>query len=166
MSKKCTKCQQDKEYSEFYKSKRCKDGYNFWCKSCLSPLIKQHKQTSDYKQNQSEYSKRPEIRDRLNSGRRRRRQENPEKYRAESRNYYAELMTSSPEKRKAREFVNQQIRYHDFPKASSFKCKYCDNQAEEYHHPSYEESKWLEVEPVCKKHHAKIHNEVLEHAPS
>ncbi len=161
--KRCTKCQESKTYSEFYKSKRRKDGYNVWCKLCLSPLIKQHKQTSDYKQKQSEYSKRPEIKSRVNSGKRKRRQENPEKYRAESRAYYAELMIVSPEKRKAREAIGHAIRWQHFPKATEFTCKYCPSQAEEYHHPSYEESKWLEVEPVCKMCHASVHNKEVYH---
>ena len=32
----CSKCQETKEYSEFYKQTNTKDGYHCWCKKCRS----------------------------------------------------------------------------------------------------------------------------------
>jgi Restriction endonuclease len=33
--KRCSRCNEVKDFSEFYKSKREKDGLNFWCKECM-----------------------------------------------------------------------------------------------------------------------------------
>jgi hypothetical protein len=43
----CTKCNCEKDYSEFHKHKQCKDGINSVCKQCRKPLSsKQYQQTS------------------------------------------------------------------------------------------------------------------------
>ena len=34
-TKKCDKCKQIKSINEFYKKKTSKDGFQYWCKSCL-----------------------------------------------------------------------------------------------------------------------------------
>lgn len=43
----CTKCNTEKDYSEFHKHKQCKDGINSVCKDCRKPLSsQQYQQTS------------------------------------------------------------------------------------------------------------------------
>ena len=36
MMKKCTKCETEKEFSEFYNDKTCRDGVSSTCKTCVS----------------------------------------------------------------------------------------------------------------------------------
>jgi len=46
--KKCSKCKIEKEFSEFYKNKYNKDGYQFLCKSCKSISDKVYLEKSNY----------------------------------------------------------------------------------------------------------------------
>ena len=153
----CSKCKQKKSLSEFYRNKQRKDGYNGWCKKCLTPAINRHKQSERYKEQQAEYSKKLEVKERMNYMRRKRRKENPEKYRAIDR---MQRQNDDPQKLKARDVVGQAIIYHNFPKACKHQCKNCENQASEYHHWSYDPEHWLDVIPLCKQCHADVHNGV------
>lgn len=59
-TKVCTKCGEEKPLSEFYKSKREKDGYNYWCKSCQKEYYQENKKQLIKKS--KEYNKNhPEI---------------------------------------------------------------------------------------------------------
>jgi hypothetical protein len=40
----CTKCKEEKEYSEFYKNKKAKDGYRIYCKSCEKKYVEDNKE--------------------------------------------------------------------------------------------------------------------------
>lgn len=155
LEKFCTKCETYKPLTEFYKNKSRKDGYNGWCKACLKKPISQHKKSAKYKIQQSEYSKRADVRDRQNYMRRKRRIDNPEKYRKRDK---IERQNCDANKIMARQAVGNAIRYHNFPKPTECQCEICNNQATEYHHPNYDKSDWLNVIPVCKKCHADIHN--------
>ena len=55
--KKCTKCEIEKNESDFYKSKTSKDGLYSWCKGCLKEYQKEYKKTDKYKKQQEEYEK-------------------------------------------------------------------------------------------------------------
>jgi hypothetical protein len=46
--KKCSKCKIEKEFSEFYKNKYNKDGYQFLCKNCKSISDKVYLENSNY----------------------------------------------------------------------------------------------------------------------
>ena len=39
MKKQCSKCKQEKSHSDFTRNKRCKDGFNCYCKICLGEKI-------------------------------------------------------------------------------------------------------------------------------
>ena len=93
---------------------------------------------------------------------RERRAANKEKYSAKAKawrdanpDYYMRHAAMFPEQRKARRAVNGEVRAGRLPAASTCKCSECGAQAQEYHHPDY--SKPLEVVPVCKACHTKIH---------
>ena len=47
--KRCTKCKQEKSFSEFSKNKNCKDGLHSWCKECERPIGKAHYQRNKQK---------------------------------------------------------------------------------------------------------------------
>ena len=53
--KKCSKCKEEKELSEFYKSKIAKDGLQYFCKKCVSDYREKHKK--HYKEYHKEYHK-------------------------------------------------------------------------------------------------------------
>ena len=63
--KKCTKCKKLKEFTEFVKSKPCKDGYHAWCKRCMCSAKKKYyrkhrkrlnkKRRLDYKKSPKKY---------------------------------------------------------------------------------------------------------------
>lgn len=58
----CTKCKVEKEFSNFYKQKSQKDGYNVWCKNCCKYYAESKKDYQkqyrfDNKENAKEYQK-------------------------------------------------------------------------------------------------------------
>lgn len=63
---------------------------------------------------------------------------------------------NNPEKNKAQLKILTEIRAGRMLPAKEFLCVFCENYAEEYHHPDY--SKPLEVKPLCHDCHMKLHN--------
>ena len=63
-SKTCTRCQAHKPLEQFHKQPRGRHGRTAWCKPCVA-------------ETQREYRSRPEVRERMNEGHRRRRAERP-----------------------------------------------------------------------------------------
>lgn len=59
MIKKCSTCKQEKELSEFSKSKYSKDNYHNQCKSCFKEYHRKNK--DKVKKQRKEYCSRPEI---------------------------------------------------------------------------------------------------------
>lgn len=55
--------------------------------------------------------------------------------------------------------ANKAVRAGKLPRPDVLICILCWGQAKEYHHPKYDEEYWLEVIPVCKKCHVKIHKQ-------
>ena len=53
--KKCSKCQTEKELSEFYKNKAKSDGFSWWCKTCKNNHVTNNPQyNKKYRQNNRE----------------------------------------------------------------------------------------------------------------
>lgn len=63
--------------------------------------------------------------------------------------------------RKAKGVVRHAVKTGKLPPIKTRVCVICHNVAEEYHHWSYEEKHFLDVIPLCKKCHHKIHNNQL-----
>lgn len=61
--KKCTKCKEPKEFTEFHKSKLHKDGLSHWCKFCVSEYNKNHRRVNNNEKVKN-YYKNPKFRDR------------------------------------------------------------------------------------------------------
>lgn len=53
----CSKCKLEKEELEFSKSKKSKDGLQFWCKDCRREYQKEYRETEKYKERHKEYQK-------------------------------------------------------------------------------------------------------------
>mgnify|MGYP007044033886 CR=1 FL=1 len=62
-TKTCTKCGQEKEITEFYKSKGGKFGVRSDCKLCHKELQKEYKQRPEVKERKKEYDQTPEIKE-------------------------------------------------------------------------------------------------------
>lgn len=57
----------------------------------------------------------------------------------------------------ARHAVGRAIANGKLQPPNVFECTICDNQAQEYHHPSYDRRHWLTVVPMCKNCHIEWH---------
>jgi len=68
--------------------------------------------------------------------------------------------TSRTVERKAREAVGVAIRKGLLARASECSCARCGEQANEYHHPSYDRDKWTDVVAVCHQCHKDIHRDL------
>ena len=70
---------------------------------------------------------------------------------------YRRYEANHPGHWRAKNAVSHAIRAGKLPRADSLLCMNCFEQAKDYHHPNYEPEHWLDVIPVCKKCHRKIH---------
>ena len=61
--KKCTKCGEEKELSEYHKNKSSKGGLRPYCKECAREKQREHNSKPEVKKRKKEYSNRPEIKE-------------------------------------------------------------------------------------------------------
>lgn len=59
--------------------------------------------------------------------------------------------------RKASAEVAYAVQRGDLTHISKQTCLYCGEQAEHYHHDSYDPENWLNVVPLCRKCHLEYH---------
>jgi hypothetical protein len=62
-----------------------------------------------------------------------------------------------PEKNKARNSVAGAIKNGKLLPVIECTCSMCEKQAEDYHHWTYEQEHWLDVIPLCRQCHNKLH---------
>lgn len=137
ITKRCSKCNQIKQFSEFHKDNKNKSGYRTDCKVCNLKRVSKYHQTKQGKTTRKQYRQ-------------------TEKYKTAHRKRISRYTTRHPEQDKARKAIKHAIRDGKIQKASSFKCNYCPKQAQEYHHhKGYAKKHWLDVLPVCKICHKK-----------
>jgi len=155
ITKQCTKCKEVKPFSKFNICTNNPFGYQAYCKVCQKQYSKQHLQTE-----------RGRELHRQNSARRRcslKGQEYHRKYNRSknARQSYKSYCIQNPEKRKAKDAVNNAILRNGMPPASNYKCN-CGEQAKQYHHPSYAPINWFKVIPLCINCHKKRHRKPLQ----
>lgn len=67
--KECSKCHRLLSFSLFYRNKNYKDGYSYWCSSCVKDNVRQHRQDPEYRKKQCEWNNkwrfRPENREKV-----------------------------------------------------------------------------------------------------
>ena len=69
------------------------------------------------------------------------------------------LIISEPE---AKNFVNHAIRDGKLSRPDIKLCLYCPKSAQQYHHYlGYEPEHWLDILPVCRKCHTRIHTRII-----
>jgi len=127
ISKQCPKCKQIKPISEFYTSRYSINGLQSWCKNCTSITLKVWGTTKDGKE----------------SKRRRDR----------------EYRLKHQDRIKAQNSVSNAVRYNNFSPAWHFICEVCHNERaiEYHHHLGYTPEYRLDVIPLCKTCHRKLH---------
>lgn len=132
MTKKCFKCGEVKSLSEFYKHKMMADGHLNKCKACTKRDVKEY------------------------------RSKNLEKIRAYDRergnrqdvSYIREYRKRFPNKYRAHNMVNNQIRAGNLVKEP---CEVCGDERSVAHHDDY--AKPLNVRWLCQGHHKQWHAE-------
>lgn len=174
--KTCNVCGEAKPITDFYKASTCKDGYRSTCKKChlakgkayVSTEVGRKKARESYKKWKKDNPEKLKESQRKHyyegGGREYQRQYNqtPE---AKESNRLAIRKYKNSEKHKNRDrakilavyAVNNAVERGDLPHIPTLVCNRCGNQAEHYHHWSYEREHWLDVIPLCRICHAGIH---------
>ena len=144
VNKRCFKCKQIKHSMEFYKDRRRKDGLDNHCKICRSEKEKKYLQTEQGQISRKRYdqSKKGNMQRQLDC----------RKYKIRH-----------PEKMLAKDIVRKAIRVGNMPHADSLQCSNCIKKAEQYHHYlGYSPKHFLDVIPVCRSCHKKIHQKLCQ----
>lgn len=134
----CTKCGEAKPITEFHRQAHSPDGLHPACKSCTNAQNR-----SIYKAHKLAHLE----------AKRRYRAQNPDARLATIRKYDAINAMA----RKAHRAVRHAIAVGDIRPVHECVCQRCGNQAEVYHHESYEPERWLDVQPLCRVCHGEIH---------
>lgn len=141
--KKCAKCNEEKELSQFYyfwRKNRSNYYYHSYCKKCVKNITDEYIHTSKGLQNKRASAKRWSKTDKGKI--------NDAKRRDKNRNMY-------PEKYKARYMLNNAIRLKKVIKKPCFECGNTDTHG---HHEDY--LKPLQVVWLCRQHHLIKHNQL------
>jgi len=152
--KKCGRCKEIKSEDLFFKNKSRNDGLSGWCKDCN----KQYYETESGKLTRKRWS---------HSAKKKQHDRNYSKTDSFKFRHYKRTVEDrkrNPEKWKARRAVNRAVRSGILPLVESVLCKFdgCENFAQEYHHPDYNKSEWLNVIPYCSSHHKRIHEMMID----
>lgn len=141
MSKKCTKCGESKNISEFYKNKIRKDGHSNRCKPCESEAHKINWKIY-YKENKEAIINRAKMV----------RQRDKDKIKNRHRRY----IKNNPDINHAHQAVQFAVRQGKLMPIKSLTCLYCGEKAKEYHHyKGYSKDNQLSVIPLCASCHRK-----------
>lgn len=146
--KRCRKCQRDLPLSEYYPHPKMADGHLNKCKSCQKAAstarIEQKMKDPDWVVAEAE---------RCRLKQQRRRDEGRDKISPSARSAVLKRHKEKyPEKKIARDAVNNAIRDGRLVKKP---CEVCGSNDSEAHHDDY--SKPLDVKWLCSKHHAARH---------
>jgi hypothetical protein len=138
----CYKCETTKPLSEFGKDRGRKDGLAIPCKKCRKEDGRKYRQSNLGKTNYKKFLKKykqTERGKRLIS-------ENIKRFKKKN-----------PEKPKAYDAVKYAIQSGKLPRVSTQTCTDCGEQAEHYHHESYDKKDRLNVVSLCALCHKQRH---------
>jgi hypothetical protein len=151
MKKKCNKCLELKDIDLFNNSKKGLYGKRGDCKDCQKNYNSQY---GSYRYKNDE-SHRQKIIQRSKEWSK----NNPEKRSVIAVKRNKKEKVQNPEKTKARQLVNQRVRFGRMPKANELKCDKCENMAQHYHHyKGYSFENRYDVIPLCIHCHKNEHN--------
>lgn len=160
--KRCFRCKESKPITQFGQSKANKDGLCSYCFGCSREYQRDYRQTKKGKQVQraARLKYRSSEKGKLTQERRNERQRSPE-YLVKILKRQKEYRQNNLEKVRARGrayiAVNRAVSRGDLLPVSEQKCNQCDDRATDYHHWSYLPEHWLDVIPLCRSCHKKLH---------
>lgn len=192
--KRCPRCEQTKARESFSKQRRRKDGLQTYCKACVAEQRKSPHQKAVRAAYMEEYRERELERvrgwanryARSEKGKRKHAEylqtdagkaavakgvanyKGSEKHQEADRRYKRELRKRRPWTAKARRKVGVEVERGRWPPASELDCEIgvdCDGPTQ-YHHDSYREEHWLNVRPLCRKHHQEWHRHNVAEEPN
>lgn len=158
--RKCTKCGEIKELSEFHPRKDSKDGYRKDCKDCVNNrnLTRRNENIGDY---------RARDRDKLVDREKYRETKNLKyatnlEFRKKLSDYQKKYKVENKDKTYARQAVHYAVLYGRMIKPAY--CEHCCNTSSslEAHHWSYLEKDWLDIIWLCTSCHGKEHKRLNE----
>lgn len=155
MVKRCSQCKQIKPLSDFYKNKAQKDGHRSYCKKCHIIFNRRYNKTEKCKAAKRKYnqSKKGQIYFKQYYEQYKQSENGKIVRRRNVRNY----RIRHPECVIAHHAVEYAVRIGKLLPPGKFKCSYCPQQANEYHHHlGYEPKHYLDVIPICRKCHRKL----------
>lgn len=178
ITKRCSDCKQTKSVLEFVKNRSKKDGYGCLCKPCNLKRTQKYYQTEKGKANRKRYQQSKEGKLAVKRYRKTEKGkacikhfrhskkgkilEKRYNHKKESKAARKRYHISHPEYRESSNLVKNAITAGKLPRPDTLKCHYCPEQAEQYHHYlGYEPEHRLDVVPVCRICHNKIHQGVL-----
>lgn len=166
-TKHCCTCKQIKSFSEFYKNRAQSDSHQNNCKDCKKKQDKEYSQTekgkiahqkakTHYRQTEKYEATRKLYEQSKKCKTARKRYRQGKKSKITQGIGHKRHRIRYPKRYGARIAVSNAIRDGKIPKAKNLKCHYCNEQAEQYHHPSYEPGHWFDVIAICRKCHYHI----------
>ena len=138
--KRCPKCGETKERSEFSRAKERSDGLRGWCKACCQAAQRTPKGKETQRKAVSKHFK-------------------TAKGKANRKRSNAQHRRDWPEKVKAHGAISSAVRGNRIPPPSALMCACgCGRAAEEYHHfNGYEPKHWFEIDAYTRECHGDLH---------
>ena len=144
-TKKCKRCNEVKPLALFYRADGCRGGYRPECKACFLARQREYRQRPEVRKYQSEYQKTY----RKASGFKERNRSYQKEYSQKPHVIMRRQKVSA-----AHTVVNHAVRAGNLAAVATLDCVDCGNQAHDYHHHNgYDESRWLDIVPLCRPCH-------------
>lgn len=138
----CNHCKKTKDITEFHRHCHHKDGHRNICRVCAIAEVVKYQRTRKGRIVHRAAIRRYSL---TRSGK--------------NSNHKAckKFRIYNPEKLRAKEAVNYEVRKGRMSKAKTLRCVCCRRKAKQYHHYlGYESEHWLDVVPVCQRHHYQL----------
>ncbi len=162
--KRCSKCQESKPLTEFWRDKRWVDGHNTRCKTCLRNTGKKYRQSPKGKETTRKQRQSPAyVEAQLRYRKSEKGKVTQTTYNATPQGKTVNAKTTQAwraanrDKVRGHQHVNKAVRNGRLPSATSLECVRCGKPATEYHHHNgYEAIHLLDIIPVCAQCHVAL----------
>ena len=160
ITKTCCVCKIVKPINQYYKASTNRDHRSNECKECKHARGSQYAKTDKRKASLRMYAQSERGKEVVKKSQARYRKTQKSRVRAERwRMKHLEVHA-------AKHAVSYAIRTGRLSPIKSMKCKFCQKQAQQYHHyAGYAKEHRLDVVPVCQSCHIKIHHTVEAFSP-